>query len=89
MEEKRKSKRQPFNRYAKLQLSGGSLPRDCLVTETSESGLLPEQFAVLLAFAGGNPELQRCRVIWPLGHERWEPSSLTFLTAANAKTDSR
>ena len=77
MQEKRKSQRQPISRYAKLQLPGGSLPRDCLVTDMSEGGVrlhvegvdVPEQFAVLLSIGGGKPELRHCRVVWKLGHE--------------------
>ena len=77
MQEKRKSQRQPISRYAKLQLRGGSLPRDCLVTDMSEGGVrlhvegveVPEQFVLILSVGGGKPELRHCRVVWKLGHE--------------------
>ena len=85
MQEKRKSQRQPISRYAKLQLPGGSLPRDCLVTDMSEGGVrlhvegvdVPEQFAVLLSIGGGTAGW------FGSSATKWEPSSLTFWRAAN------
>jgi hypothetical protein len=77
MQEKRKSKRQPISRYAKLHLPGGSLPRDCLVTDISDGGVrlhvegvdVPDQFVVVLSFGDGKPTSRDCRVVWRLGHE--------------------
>jgi hypothetical protein len=77
MQEKRKSKRQPISRNAKLQLPGGSLPRDCLVTDISDGGVrlhvegvdVPEQFAALLSIGDGTPKWRHCKVVWKLGHE--------------------
>jgi hypothetical protein len=56
MQDRRSSKRHSISRYAKLQLPGGSLPRDCLITDISEGGVrlhvegvdVPKQFALLV-----------------------------------------
>jgi hypothetical protein len=77
MREKHKSIPQPTSRYAKLQLPGGSLPRDCLVTDISDVGVrlhvqgvdVPEQFVVVLSLADGKPMSRACEVVWRLGHE--------------------
>lgn len=75
MKEKRGSKRRAINRHAKIQLAGGSLPRDCLVTDISEGGVrlhvegvdVPDRFALLLA--GGDARPRDCKVVWRLGYE--------------------
>jgi hypothetical protein len=77
MQENRKSKRRPISRYGKLQLPGGSMARDCLVTDISEGGVrlhiegldVPEQFVLLISLDEGKPGLRYCRVIWKLGYE--------------------
>jgi hypothetical protein len=77
MQENRKSKRRPISRYGKLQLPGGSMARDCLVTDISEGGVrlhiegldVPEQFVLLISLDQGKPALRHCRVIWKLGYE--------------------
>jgi hypothetical protein len=77
MQEKRKSKRQPISRYAKIQVAGGRLARDCLVTDISEGGVrlhvegvdVPEHFVLLLSSGEGELAVRYCRVVWKLGHE--------------------
>jgi hypothetical protein len=77
MQDRRRAKRHSISRYAKLQLPGGSLPRDCLITDISEGGVrlhvegvdVPKQFALLVSPGEGKPELRYCTVVRKLGHE--------------------
>jgi len=73
--ERRKSKRYSINRAAKFVTESGALPRDCIVTNISESGArlfseasnVPEQFRLLID--GDTPIREECRVVWRLGGE--------------------
>jgi PilZ domain len=74
--ERRRSSRRLINRVAKIQLSAGTLPRDCLITDISTGGVrlhvqgyeVPKQFVLFLS---GENLAQECNyeVIWRLGHE--------------------
>jgi hypothetical protein len=69
---KRKRARQSWVRAAKIQASGATRLRDCLILEISDSGVrlqaasgrITNRFTLLLA--GGRRE---CRVIWRTGNE--------------------
>jgi PilZ domain len=73
--ERRSSSRRFINRVAKIQI-GGSLPRDCLITDISTGGVrlhvegyeVPDDFVLLLS---GDELAKECsyRVVWRLGHE--------------------
>jgi hypothetical protein len=77
MTDKRRSKRKTISRHAKIQFSGGSLPRDCLITDISEGGVrlhvegvdVPDQFVLLLTDGGGDTRPRDCSVVWRLGLE--------------------
>jgi hypothetical protein len=74
LKERRRHERHAINRVAKVQ-SAGSLARDCLVTDISESGarlyaesiVIPDQFVLLLT--GDKTMRRECRVVWRLGNE--------------------
>ena len=76
MTDKRRSKRKTISRHAKIQFSGGSLPRDCLITDISEGGVrlhvegvdVPDQFVLLLTDGSGTRP-RDCSVVWRLGLE--------------------
>ena len=73
--ERRLHPRQTINRVAKFQSGVGSLPRDCFVTDLSESGVrlyaegveIPDQFVLLMT--GEAAIRKECRVVWRLGGE--------------------
>jgi hypothetical protein len=74
--ERRRTSRRLFNRIAKIQLSAGTLPRDCLVTDISTGGvrLHVEGFEVpndFVLFLSGENLAKECNyeVVWRLGHE--------------------
>jgi hypothetical protein len=75
LKDRRQSPRQVINRIAKFHAGGGSLPRDCMVTDISENGArlfseadMPEQFT--LSLSGEGTSIRReCRVVWRLGGE--------------------
>jgi PilZ domain len=74
--ERRQAQRRQINRLAKIQLASGTLPRDCLITDISSSGVrlyiegfeVPEHFVLMLS---GDDVTNECnyRVVWRLGHE--------------------
>jgi hypothetical protein len=74
--EKRRSLRRVISRYAKVQVSGGALPRDCLVSDISAGGVrlhvegidVPDRF-VLFVDDGGGAKPRDCAVVWRLGYE--------------------
>jgi PilZ domain len=74
LKERRRHERHTINRVAKIQ-SAGSLARDCLVTDISESGarlyaegiVIPDEFVLLLT--GVKTMRRECRVVWRLGNE--------------------
>jgi hypothetical protein len=77
MLEKRSSKRRLISRYAKLQVLGASLARDCLITDISEGGVrlhlegmdVPDQFVLVFSTDGGKQESRHCKIVWKLGNE--------------------
>jgi hypothetical protein len=75
LKERRRHVRHTINRVAKIQSAAGSLPRDCLVTDISESGarlyaegiVVPDSFVLVVT---GTETIRRdCRVLWRLGNE--------------------
>jgi hypothetical protein len=73
--ERRKHQRKKINRIGKLQTDSYSLPRDCLITDISQTGArlfaegveVPDQFQLLISGDGG--VRRECRVVWRLGGE--------------------
>ena len=69
---RRRSERHLCRRLAKIQL-GGSLPRDCTITDISDGGVKivaehlepPSEFTLI--FSTGNP--RQCRLAWRIGCE--------------------
>jgi len=80
--ERRRHKRQAINRIAKIVTDSGALPRDCTITDISESGArlfteasdIPDNFQLLIS--GEAPIRQACCVVWRLGGE----VGVTFVT---------
>lgn len=76
-ESKRQSNGHEISRHAKIQLAGGSLPRDCLLTNISEGGVrlhvegidVPDHFVLLLSDGSGSAKPRDCSVVWRLGFE--------------------
>jgi hypothetical protein len=74
--EKRRSQRRVLSRHAKVQVSGGALPRDCLVSDMSEGGVrlhvegieVPDRF-ILFIDDGNGSRPRHCAVVWRLGYE--------------------
>ena len=82
--EKRRKLRHSINRVAKFYTESGALPRDCMITDISDSGArlfadgvdFPNQFHLLIS---GEKEIHReCRVVWRLGGE----IGVTFVSPA-------
>jgi hypothetical protein len=75
--ERRRSNRQTISRHAKLQLAGGSLSRDCVITDISDGGVrlhvegfdVPDEFVLLLSDGAGAARPRDCKVAWRLGFE--------------------
>ena len=72
--ERRKSVRYGFNRYARIQAETAGPSRDCLIVDMSTSGVrlhsetaLPDAFTLVIAEAA-RPR-RSCRVVWRLGCE--------------------
>lgn len=75
-DEKRRARRRLINRVAKIQVESGALPRDCLITDISTSGIrlevrdveVPDDFVLILS---GEDLAKECkyRVVWRLGQE--------------------
>jgi hypothetical protein len=74
---RRQSNGHGISRRAKIQLAGGSLPRDCLLTNMSDGGVrlhvegvdVPDRFVLLLSDDRGIARLRDCSVVWRLGYE--------------------
>jgi hypothetical protein len=72
--ERRGVQRFKLDRMAKVQVPG-SLPRDCLIVDVSDSGIrihaehweVPDEF--LIVISGARHERRECRVVWRLGFE--------------------
>jgi PilZ domain len=75
--ERRQSNRHAISRHAKLQLAGGSLSRDCVVTDISDGGVrlhvegfeVPNQFVLLTSDGNGGARPRDCKVAWRLDFE--------------------
>jgi PilZ domain-containing protein len=75
--ESRLSDRRKVNRHAKLQVADGSLTRDCMVTNISDSGVrlhvegfdVPDRFVLLISEGEGGARPRNCKVVWRLGFE--------------------
>ena len=73
-EERRHSERHSARGLAKIQTGGGSLPRDCWISDISDGGArlhsermdVPDEFTLVLP---GMSVRRECRVVWRLGHE--------------------
>jgi len=69
---RRQSERRMCRSFAKIQF-GGSLPRDCTVTDVSEGGVkviaeyvdVPHEFTIILS----KSRPRQCRLAWRIGHE--------------------
>ena len=65
-----------INRIAKFQPTPTALPRDCMITDISESGArlfadgieMPDTFALLIS-GENRGDRRQCRVVWRLGGE--------------------
>jgi len=72
--ERRRSVRYNFNRYARIQAEMAGASRDCLIINMSEDGVrlhcegeFPDDFTLVIAEAA-RPR-RSCRVVWRLGYE--------------------
>lgn len=91
--DRRRSERQAISRHAKLQLAGGSLPRDCVVSDISVGGVrlhvegvdVPDRFVLLVADGTGSARPRDCKVVWRLGFE----VGAEFLDAPGRRSTSR
>ena len=71
--DRRRNERLACNRLAKIQFDYGRLPRDCMITDVSESGVkviaedcdMPAEFTII--FSTGHS--RRCRLQWQNGYE--------------------
>ena len=80
--ERRRHTRHAIKRIAKIATDSGALPRDCTITDISESGArlfteafdIPNSFHLLIS--GETQVRQACRVVWRLGGE----VGVTFVT---------
>jgi len=74
MRDRRQAERYSIDRFAKLQ-GAGSLPRDCMIVDISDSGIrlhaenveVPEEFSITIT--GLQQGRRECRVVWRLGFE--------------------
>jgi hypothetical protein len=77
MADQRRSRRRSISRHAKIQVSGGALPRDCLITDISDGGVrlhvegvdVPDRFVLLVSDGNGSARPRDCSVVWRLGLE--------------------
>ena len=72
--ERRKSMRQSFNRYARIQVEVSGPTRDCLIVNMSDDGVrlhseaeFPDAFTLVISDAAQSR--RACRVVWRLGFE--------------------
>jgi len=71
--DRRRSERLACKRLAKIQFDYGSLPRDCMITDVSETGVkvftedydVPPEFTII--FSTGRS--RRCHLGWKNGYE--------------------
>lgn len=73
--DRREAERHKLHRLAKIQGKGGSLPRDCLIVDISDTGIrvhaenveVPDEF--IITITGVQQSRRECRVVWRLGFE--------------------
>ncbi len=76
-EDRRLSRRRVLNRVATIQFGNGTLPRDCLITDISDSGVrlhvegfeVPDEFVLLLSGDDVAAKERVYKVVWRLGYE--------------------
>jgi PilZ domain len=76
-EERRRARRHRLNRAAKIKSGAGLLPRDCLITDISDSGVrlhaegyeVPDEFVLLFSDHSVLGRDRAYRVVWRLGYE--------------------
>jgi PilZ domain len=76
-QERRRARRHFLNRAAKIRTGADTLPRDCLITDISDSGVrlhvegfdAPDEFVLLLSEADVSAKDRAYRVVWRLGYE--------------------
>jgi hypothetical protein len=73
--ERRRASRRVINRLAQYYCEGNQFPRNCLVSDISETGArlhseadMPEAFVLEVSGEGFSAK-HDCRVVWRLGHE--------------------
>jgi len=73
--DRRKTPRRAINRVAQYFTGAGSLPRNCFITDISDTGArlyseadMPDAF-LLSVFDDGGEMRRECRVVWRLGGE--------------------
>lgn len=75
--ERRKSHRRAISLPARIEITIGSPPRDCLITDISEGGVrlytevaeIPDRFVLWFSENGRSARPRDCSVVWRLGHE--------------------
>ena len=73
--EQRRAGRHRLDRFAKIQGRMGSLPRDCMIVDISDTGVrlhteladVPDEFMIIIS--GLEHGRRECRVVWRLGFE--------------------
>jgi hypothetical protein len=76
LSDRRGSRRYTINRIAKYQADAYALPRDCMISDISDSGArlfaegidIPDQFNLLIDNDARGMRRQ-CEVVWRLGYE--------------------
>jgi PilZ domain len=71
--DRRRAERRVCRRIAKIQFGTSSLPRDCMITDISDTGVrvvaeypeIPSEFTISLSTA----RPRRCRMVWRIGFE--------------------
>jgi PilZ domain-containing protein len=75
--DRRKSHRRAVSIPARLEITIGSPPLDCLITDLSDGGVrlyietveIPDRFVLWFSADGRNARPRDCSVVWRLGHE--------------------
>lgn len=75
--ERRKSHRRAVSIPARIEITIGSPPRDCLVTDLSDGGVrlfieateVPDRFVLWFSADGRSARPRDCTVVWRLGYE--------------------
>ena len=71
--ERRRAERRVCRKIAKIQFGTGLLPRDCTITDVSDTGVrviaeyqeIPTEFTIQVAAT----RPRRCRMVWRIGFE--------------------